>query len=97
MICPKCQTRLFTLRTYSAGPTMTTRDLKCLKCGYMASSIEHRVERPQEAVLGREGSLGAKDLKSKILHGEVRPPEIRGITVEQSPCTEENDVPAQSS
>lgn len=46
MICPCCGKTLATMRTRRGGE-YESRDLKCVSCGYLASSLTVLLERPQ--------------------------------------------------
>lgn len=71
MKCPNCpDEHLYITHTYSAGDQGETRNLKCMICGFRASSITFMVERPQN----RKWGVGGFVLAKKILAGEIKSP-----------------------
>ena len=64
MKCPSCLEHLFTLRTVTASNGKAC-DLKCLRCGFRATSITLVEESPQQRIertmlLGRTQKLKAR-------------------------------------
>ncbi len=51
MICPKCQSDLAVMRSMSSSE-WECRDLKCLKCGHLATSLTMLLGRRQDKPLG---------------------------------------------
>lgn len=71
MNCPNCKDRkLFVLRTLIARDDSETRDLKCLKCGFRASSVTFLVDRSTVKV----GQGAAEALRKMIRQGKIKSP-----------------------